>query len=160
MPLFRRKPPRLPLRMPRMDGSSWPDRRDVERRSFAALTLYEMGYREAFEPEAATIADRLVEEVLPMFPIDSAPEDAPYLRQVFVSAAQIGAGIGIVDRRTATPRRTEHRPRGRAGTVGSRQRTPGDASGAATHRALPASGRALRRANRIRDDPSDAGLPC
>ena len=64
MPLFRRKPPRLPLRMPRMDGSSWPDRRDVERRSFAALTLYEMGYREAFEPEAATIADRLVEEVL------------------------------------------------------------------------------------------------
>ena len=103
MPLFRRKPPRLPLRMPRMDGSSWPDRRDVERRSFAALTLYQMGYREAFEPEAATIADRLVEEVLPMFPINSAPGDAPYLRQVFVSAAQIGAGIGIVDRRTANP---------------------------------------------------------
>ena len=103
MPLFRRKPPRLPLRMPRMDGSSWPDRRDVERRSFAALTLYEVGYREAFEAEAATIADRLVEEVLPMFPIDSAPKDAPYLRQVFVSAAQIGAGIGIVDRRTANP---------------------------------------------------------
>ena len=66
-----------------MDGSSWPDRRDVERRSFAALTLYQMGYREAFEPEAATIADRLVEEVLPMFLIDSAPGDAPYLRQVF-----------------------------------------------------------------------------
>jgi hypothetical protein len=103
MPLFRRKPTRLPLRMPRMDGSSWPDRRDVERRSFAALTLYEMGYREAFEPEAAAIADRLVEEVLPMLPIDSAPGDAPYLRQVFVSAAQIGAGIGIVDRRTAHP---------------------------------------------------------
>ena len=58
MPLFRRKPPRLPLRMPRIDGSSWPDRRDVERRSFAALTLYEMGYREAFEPEAATIASK------------------------------------------------------------------------------------------------------
>jgi len=35
MPLFRRKPPTLPLRMPRIDGSSWPDRRDVERRSFA-----------------------------------------------------------------------------------------------------------------------------
>jgi Putative nucleotidyltransferase DUF294/Putative nucleotidyltransferase substrate binding domain len=103
MPLFRRKPPGLPLRMPRLDGSSWPDRRDVERRSFAALTLYQMGYREAFEPEAATIADRLVEEVLPMFAIDSAPGDAPYLRQVFVSAAQIGAGIGIVDRRTAHP---------------------------------------------------------
>ena len=103
MPLFRRKPPRLPLRMPRKDGSSWPDRRDVERRSFAALTLYQMGYREAFEPEAAAIADRLVEDVLPMFAIDSAPEDAPYLRQVFVSAAQIGAGIGIVDRRTAYP---------------------------------------------------------
>ena len=159
MPLFRRKPPRLPLRMPRMDGSSWPDRRDVERRSFAALTLYEMGYREAFEPEAATIADRLVEEVLPMFPIDSAPGDAPYLRQVFVSAAQIGAGIGIVDRRTANPdERSIDREVGRA-LWDSGQRTPGDASGAATDRALPASGRALRRANRIRDDPSDAGLP-
>ena len=58
MPLFRREPPRLLLRMPRIDGSSWPDRRDVERRSFAALTLYEMGYREAFEPEAATIASK------------------------------------------------------------------------------------------------------
>ncbi len=60
MPLFRGKPSKLPLRMPRMDSSSWPDRRDVEWCSFAALTLYEMGYREAFEPEAATIADRLV----------------------------------------------------------------------------------------------------
>ena len=103
MPLFRRKPSKLPLRMPRMDGSSWPDPRDVERCSFAALTLYEMGYREAFEPEAATIADRLVEAVLPMFLIDSAPADVPYLRQVFVSAAQIGAGIGIVDRQTVQP---------------------------------------------------------
>lgn len=103
MPLFRRKPPTLPLRMPRIDDSSWPDRRDVERRSFAALTLYQMGYREAFAPEAATIADRLVEEVLPLFPGNSAPEDAPYLRQVFVSAAQIGAGVGIVDRQTVQP---------------------------------------------------------
>ena len=158
MPLFRRKPPRLPLRMPRMDGSSWPDPRDVERRSFAALTLYEMGYREAFEAEAATIADRLVDEVLPMFAIDSAPEDAPYLRQVFVSAAQIGAGIGIVDRRTAHPESGASTERS-GGPVGSRQRTPGDACGAATHRVLPASGRALRRANRSRDDPSVAGLP-
>jgi hypothetical protein len=103
MLVFRRKPQSLPLRMPRLDGSPWPDRRDVERRSFAALTLYQMAYREAFEPEAVIIADRLVETVLPMFPIDSAPEDAPYLRQVFVSAAQIGAGIGIVDRGTAHP---------------------------------------------------------
>ena len=38
-----------------------------------------------------------------MFLINSAPGDARYLRQVFVSAAQIGAGIGIVDRRTAHP---------------------------------------------------------
>ncbi len=124
MPLFRRKPPTLPLRMPRIDGSSWPDRRDVERRSFAALTLYQMGYREAFEPEAATIADRLAEEVLPMFLIDSAPGDAPYLRQVFVSAAQMApeSGSWIGGPRTPTSGASTERSGGRCGRPSANSR--------------------------------------
>jgi len=106
MQLFRREPrqPRLlPLRLPRLDGTTWPDRRDVGRPSFAASALYQMGYREAFEPEAHDIADRLVAEVLPRVSTRAAPEDEPYLRRTFTSAAQIGAGIGIVERRVANP---------------------------------------------------------
>jgi hypothetical protein len=101
MPLFRRKPRLVPLQLPRLDGTSWPEPHDIGPPSFAVLALYQMGYREAFEPEAHDIADRLVAEVLPMVRVDAAPQDAPYLRQVLISAAQIGAGIGIVERRVA-----------------------------------------------------------
>ena len=88
----------LPLQLPRFDGTSWPDRREVGRVSFAASTLYQLGYREAFEPEAHDITDLLLDRVLPMLPVEAAPEDEPYLRRVFSSAAQIGAGIGRVER--------------------------------------------------------------
>lgn len=99
MPLIRRRPRLLPLQLPRLDGTTWPDRRDVGRHSFAASSLYEMGYREAFAPEAHDITDLLLDQVLPMLRTDAAPEDEPHLRGVFSSAAQIGAGIGIVERR-------------------------------------------------------------
>lgn len=101
MSLFPRRPRLMPLQLPLLDGTSWPDRRDVRRPSFAGLALYQMGYREAFDPEARGIAELLVAHVLPMLRIDAAPEDAPYLHRVFTSAAQIGAGIGIVERRVA-----------------------------------------------------------
>lgn len=99
MPLIRRRPRLLPLQLPRLDGTTWPDRRDVGRPSFAASALYQMGYREAFAPESHEITDLLLEQVLPMLRTDAAPEDEPYLRRVFSSAAQIGAGIGVVERR-------------------------------------------------------------
>jgi len=99
MPLFRRKPRLLPLQLPRLDGESWPDRSAVGRASFAASTLYQLGYREAFEPEAHDIADLLIAEVLPMLAIQAEPEDEPYLHRTFTSAAQIGAGIGLVERK-------------------------------------------------------------
>jgi hypothetical protein len=60
-----------------------------------------MGYGEAFTPEAHDIADPLLEQVLPRLGTGSAPEDAPYMRRLFGSAAQIGAGIGLVERRAA-----------------------------------------------------------
>lgn len=104
MAVIRRRPEPLPLQLPRLDGSSWPDRRVVGRTSFEVSTLYEMGYREAFEPEAHAIADLLLTELLPAIPVDDvAREDAPYLRRIFMVAAQVGAGVGIVEARTMAP---------------------------------------------------------
>lgn len=99
--LGRSRPERLPLRVPLPDGSAWPTRRAVGRQSFAASTIYQMGYREAFTPEAHAVADPLLEQVLPRLRADSAPEDVPYLRRLFGSAGQIGAGIGLIEPRVA-----------------------------------------------------------
>ena len=99
MRVIRRRPRLLPLQLPRLDGTSWPDRRMVGWDSFAASTLYQMGYREAFSPQAHDITDLILDQVLPALRIDAAPEDGPYLRRVLSSAAQIGAGIGMVERR-------------------------------------------------------------
>jgi hypothetical protein len=103
VPLFSRKPRLLPLPIPTL-GEPEPD---TSLYSFAAQTFYEMGYREAFEPQAHAVVDLLIEDVLARVQLDVAAEDEPYLRQVFTSAAQIGAGIGIVERRGGTV--DEHR---------------------------------------------------
>lgn len=72
--------------------------------SFEVSTLYEMGYREAFEPAAHAVADLLMDGLLPTIPLgEVADEDAPYLRRVFMAASQVGAGIGIVEARTLSP---------------------------------------------------------
>lgn len=97
--MIRRRPQQLPLRVPRLDGTTWPTRREVGRQSFAASALYEMGYGEAFTPEAHAIAGPLLEQALPRLRSDAAPGDLPYLRRLFSSAAQIGAGIGLVEQR-------------------------------------------------------------
>lgn len=99
MRLTRRVDPPLTLRLPRLDGSSWPDPREVGRTSFDVNALYEMGYREAFEPEAHAIAEVIVDDVLPMIDIVAPAQDEPYLRRTLMVAAQVGAGIGIVEAR-------------------------------------------------------------
>jgi hypothetical protein len=72
--------------------------------SFEVSTLYELGYREAFEPAAHAIADLLMDGLLPTIPLGGvSTEDAPYLNRVFMVAAQVGAGIGIVEARTLSP---------------------------------------------------------
>lgn len=91
----------LPLRVPLLDGSTWPTPREVGRRSFASSALYRMGYGEAFTLEAHDVAEPLLEQVLPRLQVGASPQDEPYLRRMFASAAQIGAGIGIVERRMA-----------------------------------------------------------
>jgi len=96
---MRRRPQKLPLQVPQRDGSTWPTRREAGRQSFAASALYRMGYGEAFTAEAHDIVDPLLGQVLPRLRTDAAPEDLPYLHRLFSSAAQIGAGIGLVERR-------------------------------------------------------------
>jgi hypothetical protein len=98
MQLIRGKPRLSPLQLPRLDGTTWPDRRDTGRSSFAASALYELGYREAFTAEAHQVTDVLLDQVVPMLPVDATPQDEPYLRGVLSAAGQIGAGIGIVER--------------------------------------------------------------
>ena len=90
--------PLLPVLLPRLDGTSWPDRREVRGASFAASTLHQLGYREAFGPKAHDITDLILDRVLPVVLPQVAPEDEPYLRRLFASAVQVGAGIGIVER--------------------------------------------------------------
>ena len=101
MSLFRRprpEPPVLVLQLPRLDGSTWPDEDAAGRRTFDSSTYYEMGTRQAYEPECHEIADRLVTEALPRVVTGASAEDAPYLRKTLSVAGRIGAGIGVVDR--------------------------------------------------------------
>lgn len=102
MPLFSRRPRLLPLSAPRLEEFPQPD---AGSGSFAAATIYQTGYREAFEPEAHEVSDLLAEVIdaaTARAQIVVAAEDEPYLRQVFISAARIGAGIGLVERRGGT----------------------------------------------------------
>lgn len=98
---MRRRPELLPLRVPRLRGSTFPTRHQVGRQSFASSALYRMGYAEAFTLEAHDVVEPLLEQVLPRLQVHAAPQDQPYLRRLCAAAAQIGAGIGIVERRTS-----------------------------------------------------------
>ena len=89
--------PRLPLAVPALDGSGWPDPGQVGRPSFAASTYVETGNRRAHDTDAHALADRLVAVALPRLETDVEKEDAPYLRKVFLTAARVGVGLGMVE---------------------------------------------------------------
>ena len=105
MPLFARRarPEPAPLRLvvPRLDGTGWPDRAVVGRPTFDAAAYHEMGTRRAYEPEAHAVADTLVPAALERIRTGAGPDDEPYLVKVFVVAARVGTGIGLVDREQA-----------------------------------------------------------
>ncbi|MEP6979516.1 MAG: hypothetical protein ABJA16_02010 [Nakamurella sp.] len=72
--------------------------------TFEVSTLYEMGQRAGFEPVADEIADQLLDELLPWLPLGTVdPVDEPYLQRILMTAAQLGAGIGLVEVRTSAP---------------------------------------------------------
>ncbi len=88
----------LPLTSPLPDGTGWPDRDGVPRRSFEARTYHELGLRNAYETEAHAIADRVAEDLLPMLDVPVEPVDEAFLHKVFVTATRVGAGIGMLAR--------------------------------------------------------------
>lgn len=107
----------LPLALPRVDGTTWPAA--AERPSFEASTYHEMGLRRAHEPDAHALAERLVAAALPRVRTGASEQDAPHLHKVFVTAARIGAGIGLVEGRSAGA--AELTP-GAAGALGQARR--------------------------------------
>lgn len=91
----RTAPQPLPLALPRADGSTWLSA--MAQPSFEASTYYELATRRAHSPDAHALADRLVDAALPRVSTGVAAEDAPYLHKVLRTAAQVGAGLGLVD---------------------------------------------------------------
>lgn len=88
-------PEPLPLALPRRDGSTWLNA--MAQPSFEASTYAEMATRRAYEPDAHDLADRLLEAALPRVATGASAQDEPYLRKVLLTAARIGAGLGLVD---------------------------------------------------------------
>ncbi len=88
-------PEPLPLALPRPDGATW--LHAMAQQSFETSTYYEMAIRRAHEPDAHALADRLLEAALPRVSTQASAEDEPYLHNVLRKAAQIGAGLGLVD---------------------------------------------------------------
>lgn len=120
MGLFGRRPAPepLPLALPRL-GDDWPVA--ATRPSFEASTYYETGCRQAYEPAAHTLAGLLVDAALPHLPTGAAEVDAPYMNKVLLTAARIGAGIGLVER-TSTAARPGELDAAVAGALGLARR--------------------------------------
>ena len=100
MPSPKRTSQPLPAPFPRLDGSSWPDRRASGRASFAVAALYEMAQQEAFTEAAHSVTDLVVLELLPRLRTGAAAADEAHMHRVCVTAAQLGAGIGVLERRS------------------------------------------------------------
>lgn len=99
----RRPAPRtLTLEPPRLDGTTWPPARPGARTGFGAATTHRMGLDAAFSPEAHDVADLVTAHLLPLLDLQAAPQDLPHVVDLLRSAAQMGAGIGLVDARDAS----------------------------------------------------------
>jgi hypothetical protein len=96
---FRRRPRALPAPWPTLDGATWPDPR-VAGGSFGAATVHESSRLEAHTDAAHDIVDVVVDRLLPHLDAGAAPQDEAHMRQVCTAAAQTGAGIGLLERRT------------------------------------------------------------
>ena len=63
--------------------------------------MYEMGQREAVEAAAHEIAERLLDELLPVIPLGAVTAaDEPYVHRILMVATQLGVGIGLVEIRS------------------------------------------------------------
>lgn len=98
----RRRERAIALATPTLDGRTWPADDPAARTGFGAATTHRLGLDAAFTPEAHEVADLLTARLVPLLPIDASPDDLPHVVDVLRSAAQAGAGLGIVDARSET----------------------------------------------------------
>jgi len=97
-----RAPRTIALAPPRLDGSTWPPADPGARTGFGAATTHRLGLDAAFTPEAHEIADLLTARLVPLLDVEAEPADLPHVIDLLRSAAQAGAGIGLVDGRDVT----------------------------------------------------------
>lgn len=83
----------LPLELPRLSGEGWPPRR---RASFDVQTACSLAERRAHEPDATGVGERLVDALLPLVETGAPVQDAPYVRKVLLTAARLGAALGLL----------------------------------------------------------------
>ncbi len=69
---------------------------------FAAATVRQLGLEMAFSQRAHEVADLICARLLPVFRLQAEPEDLPHVIDLLRSAAQTGAGIGLVESRNST----------------------------------------------------------
>lgn len=92
----------IALVAPTLDGRTWPAADPGARTGFGAATTHRLGLDAAFTPEAHEIADLLTARLVPLVDLTASPDDLPHVIDVLRSAAQAGAGLGLVDARDAT----------------------------------------------------------
>lgn len=89
----------VPLRAPRLDGSTWPGHDPGARSGFEAATTHRLGLDAAFTPEAHDVADLVVARLVPHLDFAASVDDLPHTIDLLRSATRIGAGLGLVDAR-------------------------------------------------------------
>ena len=92
----------IALAVPTLDGSTWPADDPGARTGFGAATMHRLGLDAAFTPQAHEVADLLTARLVPLLQVDASPADLPHTLHLLRSAAQAGAGLGLVDARDAT----------------------------------------------------------
>ena len=68
---------------------------------FAAATTRQLGLEMAFSPRSHEVADLICARLVPAFQIQAEAVDWPYVIDLLRSAAQTGAGIGLVEARNS-----------------------------------------------------------
>ncbi|MET1132141.1 MAG: hypothetical protein ABWX60_01825 [Aeromicrobium sp.] len=90
------------LAVPTLDGSTWPAADPAARSGFGAATMHRLGLDAAFTPQAHEVADLLTARLVPLLALETSPDDLPHTVDLLRSAAQAGAGLGLVDARNTS----------------------------------------------------------
>lgn len=87
----------IAVELPLLDGSTWPGTAPGAAHGFGSATMHRSGLDTAFTARAHVIADAIMARVVPAFDLEATTADLPHVIDLLRSAAQTGAGIGLVD---------------------------------------------------------------